>query len=344
MCYNTHTTRLLKSLLYHRNVSFNTETFKKEREGESMKHSIAYLLTMIGASFWGLTGLFVETLYSYGFTAWEIVTIRLLSSSMILLAILALFSRSYLKIEWKHIPHFIGLGVFGIVLFNWFYFKVMEQTSISIAVVLLYTSPVFVAILSKIIFKEKFTIQKLLSIVLTIVGCSFAVQLIPLGDFHMSFHSMLLGILSAFFCALYSVIGKMVSAHYNFITITVYSLFMGSLFIAPTSSLWKKAEHFQSSEVWLSIIGISIISTICAYTLYTFGLTYIESSKAAILGVLEPIVAILVGVFIYSDSLRLLQIIGIILVLFSAFITVFQKRRKVKKRMHGYYAYKSRGE
>ncbi|KAB8126279.1 EamA family transporter [Gracilibacillus oryzae] len=293
-----------------------------------MRNYSAYLLAIIGASFWGLTGIFVKSLYNHGFTAWEIVAIRLTCSTLILVILLSLFAPRYLKVNLKHLPYFFGLGVLGIVIFNWCYFTVMDQASLSIAVVLLYTSPIFVTILSSILFKEKVTKRKVLSLCLILFGCALAIQLIPIGNTVLSFQVILLGLLSAFFCALYSIIGKFVSQHYNFLTITVYALMMGSLFIFPTSSVWKKADIIQQGDVLNSIIGVSVISTIFAYLLYTFGLVSIESSKAAILGAMEPIVAVLVGVLIFRDSLTLLQITGITLVIFSAFVTVFQRKRK----------------
>ncbi|UOQ47270.1 DMT family transporter [Gracilibacillus caseinilyticus] len=294
-----------------------------------MKNYVAYMLTMIGAGFWGLTGLFVDSLYSYGFTAWEIVAIRLTVSSTILLIVLLLTQPKKLKIQWKHLPHFFGLGVGSIVFFNWCYFTVMQQTSVSIAVVLLYTAPIFVTILSRFLFHEPITRSKIISLSLTVIGCALAIGLFPFGNLSIPLISIILGILSAFFCGLYSIIGKQVSRHYNFLTTTVYALLTGSIFILPTSGLWNKTDSFQSIEVWLNIAGIAIISTIAAYTLYTLGLAYIESSKAAILGAMEPIVAVLVGVIIFDDQLTLFQTFGIILVISAAFMTVYRKKRKI---------------
>ncbi len=188
-----------------------------------MRNYAAYLVTILGASFWGLTGLFVESLYDHGFTAWEIVTVRLTSATLILFLFMSIFSRKHLRIQLKHIPHFIGLGVVSIVIFNWCYFTVMEQTSLSFAVVLLYTSPVFVAILSRIIFKEQITKRKTVSLILTLVGLSLAIKLIPIGGLSIPIISIVLGLLSAFFCALYSIIGKFVSWQYNSLTITTYA-------------------------------------------------------------------------------------------------------------------------
>ncbi|WP_058307218.1 EamA family transporter [Gracilibacillus massiliensis] len=83
-----------------------------------MKNYLAYLFTVIGASFWGLTGLFVEAFYAQGFSAWEIVAIRLSASSIILVSTLLFLAPKQLIIKLKHIPHFFGLGVLGIVFFN----------------------------------------------------------------------------------------------------------------------------------------------------------------------------------------------------------------------------------
>lgn len=294
-----------------------------------MKNYFAYFVTLIGASFWGLTGLFVDGLYNEGFTAWEIVAIRLTVSTVILMSLIAILAPRKLRIQRRHIPHFIGLGVCSIVFFNWCYFTVMKQTSLSIAVVLLYTAPVFVTLLSKYFFNEVITSRKITSLFLTIIGCALAIQLLPFGNTLIPSISIALGLLSAFFCGLYSIIGKQVSRHYNFLTTTVYALCMGSIFIIPTSGLWNKLDAFQSLNVWGNICGIAIISTIGAYTLYTFGLTKIESSKAAILGAMEPIVAVLIGVIIFDDHLNFLQVFGIILVISAAFLTVYHKQRKV---------------
>ncbi|WP_163969681.1 DMT family transporter [Oceanobacillus halotolerans] len=297
-----------------------------------MKQSFAYFVTILGASFWGLTGLFVESLYQFGFTPWEVVTIRLTSATIILLFFICLFSPKHLKIKLKHLPHFFGLGVGSIVLFNWLYFTVMEQTSLSIAVVLLYTSPIFVSILSKIFFNETITRKKVAALIMTVVGCSMVIKLFPLGDTNIPIISVILGLLSAFFCGLYSVIGKSVSANYNFLTITLYTLLTGSVFIFPTSQIWQKAQVFQIPEVWMNVIGVAVISTVLAYILYTFGLSYIESSKASILGSVEPIIAILVGVIVFGDSFSIWQFFGIVMVISSAFITVFHKKRKIRIR------------
>ncbi|WP_226034798.1 DMT family transporter [Aquibacillus saliphilus] len=297
-----------------------------------MNNLFAYGLIVLGASFWGLTGLFVQYLYSFGFSPMEVVTIRLTVSSIILLTVLYVFSPSYLKINLKHLPYFFGLGVISIAFFNWAYFAVIEKASLSIAVIMVYTSPVFASIIARLLFKELVTYQKAIAILLTIVGCSFVLELLPSGVPSVSITTILLGVLSGLFCSLYSIIGKHVSHIYHPITITIYSMICGSIFMVPTSKIWMKKELFLNWEVWGHILGISVISTIFAYILYTIGLTYVESSKASILSSVELIVSVMLGILLFNDPVNGWQLLGFVLVFLSLILTVLSVgKRKIMK-------------
>lgn len=293
-----------------------------------MNHFIAYGMVVLGASFWGLTGLFVQNLYVFGFSPWQVVTLRLTMSSLILFILLWTMARSYLKIRIRDLPYFIGLGVFSISFFNWFYFQVMELSSLSVAVVFVYTSPVFAAIIAKILFNEALTISKVIAILLTIIGSAFAIEFLPIGEFSLTTQTIIYGLLAGFFCSTYSLLGKNVSRWYHPFTITFYAMLCGSVFLIPTSQIWEHQEAFMNVGVWINMLGIVIISTVLAYLIYTIGLTYIESSKATILSSIEIVVAVLVGVLVFNEVLTGWQLLGFGLVFVSLFITVFSYKRK----------------
>jgi drug/metabolite transporter (DMT)-like permease len=63
----------------------------------------AYFLAILGAACWGLIGLFVQHLYAYGFTPWDVVAIRSIFAAFILCLYLSLLNRKMLKIKWKHL-------------------------------------------------------------------------------------------------------------------------------------------------------------------------------------------------------------------------------------------------
>ncbi|PRO65333.1 DMT family transporter [Alkalicoccus urumqiensis] len=292
-----------------------------------MTTKTAYLSVILGAALWGTTGLFVNELNSAGFTPWEVVGIRLIFSAVILTLFLAGKNPQMLRIQARDIPFFIGTGIISIAFFNYFFFTVIQDASISLAVVLLYTGPVFVALISRFTFGEPVTLRKIGALILMLAGCAFTVGFLPAGSLSISGMTILYGVLSGFFYALYSIFGKYVSGRYHSLTITVYSMLFGSLFLLPTSRLWEKADLFTGT-VFFYGAGLAVFATVLAYIFYTAGLKWIESGRAAILSTVEPVVAIIIGVLLYRDAVTLWQALGMILVLASVLLTVQIRRRR----------------
>ncbi|ADH99923.1 DMT family transporter [Salisediminibacterium selenitireducens] len=296
-----------------------------------MTKKTAYILVIIGAALWGTTGLFVQQLNAIGFTPWETVGIRLTFSAVLILLFLGIFKPAMLRIQLSHLPYFIGTGIISIAFFNFFFFTVIDEANLSLAVVLLYTGPVFVTILSRLFFKEPFTGAKGLALFLMLLGCALTVELLPYGTMPDGWRIVLYGLLSGFFYALYSIFGKSVSRHYHSLTITAYSMVTGSVFLMLSSTLLHEPVRLIQPEVLLNGFGIALFATVSAYVLYTFGLTYVESSRASILSTMEPVVAIIIGVMIFGDQLNSWQALGFVLVLLSVAVTVYRKKSPVEK-------------
>lgn len=302
--------------------------------GAAMKPSTAYLFAVAGASFWGFTGLFVQNMYRYNIEPDQVVALRMAGSALILFLAVGLIRPYLLKVRWYDLPHFIGLGVGSIALFNWCYFTVMNEASLSIAVVLLYTSPVFVALISRFVFKEKITMNKLAAILLTIAGCTLVAGLFPGGAGGMSLSILMIGLLSGLCCGLYSILGKFVTPKYHSITITAYTMLTGGVVMVPFSGLLANEEAIQEPMMWMYGLGGILLSTIAAYILFTIGLKYIESGKAAILSTVEPMVAIVIGVFAFGDRLSSWQGLGIVLIFSAVVLSIYSRQGKFRKK-HG---------
>lgn len=297
----------------------------------SLSQPWAYLFVILGASCWGMTGMFVQELYSYGLTPWQVVTLRLTASSLILLGLLGMFHPAKLKVQLKDLPHLFLLGIVSIAFFNLFYFIVMERATIAIAVVFIYTSPIFASLIARVLFGESLTFRKGIAILLTIMGCALAIGLIPGGEAKIGIVTILIGLLSGLFCASYSLIGKTLAGKYHPFTTTFYALVGGTAVSLPTSGIHEHAQAFMIPSFWIPVLGLSIISTIMGYILFTIGLYYVESSKAVILSSVELVVSVLISVLVLSEALSIWQGLGVILIIFSISLTVISFRRRVKK-------------
>lgn len=283
----------------------------------------AYICIATGAALWGIISIFVQFLSASGFTPLQIVTIRVLSSALLLLGYLAWKDAALLKIKLADSTYFVGTGIFSIVFFNWCYFTAIQETSVSVAAVLLYTGPAFVTILSRFLFKEWLTWRKIGALLVTFAGCAFVVGLLPSFGSSVSLFGLLVGIGAGFGYALYSIFGKFALQKYDSLTVTAYTFFVASIGILPLSGLWNAWHMFASPPVVFYSLGLGLFPTVLAYLLYTFGLSHVESSRASITATVEPIVATLVGTMFFGEILTSWQLIGILLVLVA--VTLVQE-------------------
>ncbi len=287
---------------------------------------LAYIYVLLGASLWGTIGLFVDELAAAGFTALQIVSLRVICAAIMLTLFLALKNPKLLKIDLKDSISFIGTGIFSIVFFNWCYFTAIEEVSLSIAVILLYTGPAFVTILSWIFFKEPMTRRKIGALLLTLAGCALVIKVIPVSDQRISWFGFLVGLGSGFGYALYSIFGKHALKKYESLTVITYTFIFASAVMLPVSGIGIETNQLASSYTWALILGLGFFPTSLAYLLYTSGLSMIESSRASITATVEPVVATLIGVFVLNEILTTYQILGILLVLVAVVLIQFKKR------------------
>lgn len=269
------------------------------------------------AAMWGLIGFFVKGLNSAGFGAMEIVAIRVSTAAVILILMGIAFYRSHLKIRVKDLYLFVGTGILSIVFFNWSYFTAINLMNIPIAVALLYTSPAFVAILSFFFLKEKINRKKLMAIFLTVIGCTLAAGITGQGGASFSVTSILIGLGAGFGYALYSIFGKVALRSYHPFTVTLYTFMVAAAALVPTTGIVNKAVVLFTGDAWLYALGLGIFPTVLAYFAYSWGLERTESSTAAVVATLEPVIATMLGIIVYGDRLGGLQMLGSALIILS---------------------------
>lgn len=245
----------------------------------------------------------------------QVVALRVLMSSLVLTVYLLIKDRRKLKIFVRDIPLFLGTGVCSIVFFNFCYFKAIEITGgASVPALLLYTAPVFVMVISLILFREKITKKKLAALVMTFSGLMLITGVFS-GNERISWSVVLLGLGSGLGYALYSIFGKYLIPRYDSLTITAYTFITASLFAVPLSGLAGKVQILLSSDCILHGLLLTVISTVLPYLLYTRGLEKTEAGKASVLATIEPFAAAVVGIVFFHEKMSVMKMAGMILIL-----------------------------
>ncbi|GHV82790.1 transporter [Spirochaetia bacterium] len=290
------------------------------------KYSICIVIAGI---LWGTMGLFVRQLTSY-FTAMQIVSIRSFFSMIIFVMVLLIKDKKLLVISLKDIWCFIGTGCFSIVLFNYCYFRTIIVSSLSLAVILLYTAPIFVILLSRILFNEKITLPKIAAIVIMITGLLFITDIFG-SKLALNIFGIFIGLGAGLGYGLYSIFGRYaLGKKYNALTICFYTFLFAFLGTLPFISI---VETFTviliDVKILLSIVSFAVFVSVLPYIFYTTGLSRIDAGTASILACIEPVVAALIGTFIYKESLKPTEFMGVVLVI-SAVIILQAGNRKTK--------------
>lgn len=274
----------------------------------------SHLSVLLGASLWGLIGLFTRPLYETGLAPINVVAVRNFGGLLVLAAIFAVKDRSVFRIKAKHLPIFFGTGIISVLLFTVCYFNCQKLASLAVSAILLYLAPTFVVVMSALLWKDKLTVNKLLALVLALLGCALVSGVVG-GDLTVTLKGFLFGIGSAFFYALYSIFGRYALAHYHPYTVTVWTFVFagcGALLFADIPTL---VTTLCDGKNILTALGLVVVATVLPYIFYTEGLSGMESGAASIIASVEPVVAALVGIFVYREEMSIWVALGVVCVL-----------------------------
>ncbi len=285
------------------------------------KFNLHFLFVLAAAALWGMAGIFVRTVAHSGIKEMQIVFFRAFFSSLILGLTILFKNKSFFKIALKDLWLFASAGIFSIVLFNFSYYKTMALTSLSVAAVLLYTALIFVCVLSVILFREKITLNKIIALVIAFVGCCFVSGVFS-GEHRLTPSALGFGILTGFGYSLYTIFSQiLINKKYNTLTITFYTFSFAALGSFPFINLSKTVSQLSGAPFALFVLFLmAVFNTVIPYLLYTAGLLGVATSVAPIIATLEPVVATVVSVVLFTEPFEVWHLIGIVLVLSSVIV------------------------
>ena len=295
---------------------------------QSLESNVGVVLVILAGCSWGLISIFIRQFNAAKFDTWDVMFYRSWVSVFMLLVYFLLVDRKLLKINLKDIWMFIGTGIFSLTFFSYCYFNAIVMLGTSVAVVLLYTSPIFILFMSMVLFKEKITKVKALAVAMTFAGCVLVAGIVGAGDNgRISGFGLLMGLGAGFGYALYSIFAGFAMKKYSSLTITFYTFLFSGISVLFFRNPVKLISGTGADMIkW--IIGIAFICTVFPYITYTAGMKKTEISKAAVLVTVEPLVGSLIGIFAWGEDAGIAKIIGIALILSSVVLLSMPEKKK----------------
>lgn len=276
------------------------------------------LLLLTAGALWGTIGPFIRIMEQLGSDSVTTSLLRMLFAFFILfLFTFWRFGISVFIISGRSMFTCALLGLICHGIYNIFYSNAVNLTGIGISAILLNIAPVFTAAASYILFHENITAMKSVALVINVAGCSLAATGGELDASAFSLWGITNGLLAGLCYGLTAIFGRIGGDNNNVFVMSTYSYLFAAIFLALRTRAWETISLF-SRELLTAGFLYALIPTAIAYLFYYKGLLYIrESSKVPVLASVEMIVACVIAVAAFDETMNAASLSGIVLMLVS---------------------------
>lgn len=263
----------------------------------------------ISASSFGFLPIFAKFAYSENVLVNQFLFFRFLLGSFFILTFLIL-RKKFLFPDTRKLLYFLILG--GMFYFGQssLYLTSILFIPVSVAVLILYTNPVFVAIFSRILHFERPGKGIAISSILAIIG----LFLITNPIFNVTPIGVILALSASLVYTGYILFSSRAIRNFSEENASFYITLSSSFSFFLYMTLAGNLNLSFNYKAWLWIILVSLISTSIAITTFLQGIKLIGPTLSSLLSLIEPITSILASFIIFNESFAYLQWLGVILI------------------------------
>ena len=284
-----------------------------------------YLFALVSALTYGMIPLFMIPLKKWGFFSVDTALFyRFLIAAILILGYLVFYQKESVKINLKEGIIFSILGLFY-ALSAEFLFIAYDFLSPGIASTIFFIYPIMVALILGIFFKEKITLATTISLLIVVVG----VGVLSIKDnFEINYIGLFVSLLGALMYALYMIIVNKTKIKASGVKVSFYSMVFTSLFFLIKTLVLGNSVAIPSLEIGIHLALFSLITTALSVVSLVYAIKYIGSTPTAIMGAVEPVVAVMISVGLFDETLTFSLIAGVIIIISGVLIDVVFNKKK----------------
>jgi drug/metabolite transporter (DMT)-like permease len=234
------------------------------------------------------------------------------------------------RIEKQDWPWLILLGLLGNTVYQFLFIYGVKFTHVSHVAILLATTPIFTAAISKWMGFEQVGGHIWLGILLSFTG----VVLIVFGGKDFNFGSVASLIGDAFIVgaslvwSIYTVFSRRIVQRYSSWHYIVYTVAFGTLFLVPISLPAVFQQDYSNVGIyeWLALVYAGLLALVFGYSAWYYGVEKIGSTRTSVYSNLTPVAGVGVGMIFLGERLSPLQWLGAAIIFAGLIINRFAKR------------------
>lgn len=297
------------------------------------KNKAGIIVTVSGAVCWGFSGCFGQFLFvEKGITAEWLVSVRLVFAGILLILIGLVLNKESMWDIFKNkadTKQLLLFSILGMLLVQYTYFAAIQHSNAGTATVLQSLNPLVilgVICVKEIRFPKKLEVGAIISALLGTFLLSTH------GDIHnMSLTGMalFLGLSSAVSAALYNLLSGRIMKKYGVYVVVGFGMLIAGVIMIFVAPPWKYEILWDLETIW-AVLGVVVIGTAVAFSLYLKGVSMVGPFMGSLLTSVEPVTAIIVSFLFLGSEFHPIELVGFILVLGTVFVLSYYSGRPVK--------------
>lgn len=296
-----------------------------------MKHK-GIVCGVLAAICYGTNPFGALPLYEEGVNTSSVLFYRF-SMAVLMLGVMLIVQRKSFIITRKELKTLGSLGLLFAASSITYYqsFRFMDA---GIASTILFVYPVMVALIMVTFFREKITATTVMAVTLALVG----IGLLYKGDagVTLSATGVFLVMVSSLTYAVYIIVVNQSSIRMSSLKLTFYVLLICMVSLLAYS-LTASDLHLMmppSPRAWLFACWLGLVPTVLSLVLMTIAVHEIGATPTAVMGALEPLTAVVIGVLVFGESITLRLVVGIVLILSAVLLIVMGKNARLRTITH----------
>lgn len=262
-------------------------------------------MVLLAAAGFGTIAVFGKFGFDVGLNNPTMLGFRFLLASVVLLAFIGITGKAEV-LQGRQLYAAIGLGLAYAVLTALFFWGLVYITA-GLAVITLYVYPVWVYFISVTLLGEQLTRLKLIAIVVAMGGV-IAIVGVDIDAIDVRGIALVLGASVAY--AIYTTGNRVVVADIDADVLATFAMTVCGVFFLGYGSATNTLFIPASLEQWGVILGLALVGTAAPIALFVHGLELVEASRASVLTLAEPPVAVILGILLLGEVLTLGVVIG----------------------------------
>jgi drug/metabolite transporter (DMT)-like permease len=294
-----------------------------------------YLLIAVATVCWGASATFGKAVFNGNLFAGRpmisplVLTQTRTTISFLMLALFLLLreGKEAFRISIKDLGRCLLVGTLGLGGSAFFYYLAIQKATVAIAITVQYTAPVWVLTYMALRGRERATGQRIAAVLLALAGVALTIGLFY-SDVRLSAYGVAAAMLAAFSFSFYNVAAQDIITRHHQFKVMLYALLGSTMLWLVVNPPWRlAAQHFSWGQ-WGFLFVFACLSMLVPFACYFTGLKYLDPTRAVVTSCLEPVFASLLAVTFVHETVRPMQVVGIIAVLAATVMVQMQGRRE----------------